>query len=377
MPKKIVFSVGEASGDIHAADLIEQLLQADPTLQISCLGGQHMQKAGANLILDLAQYGVTGMTEVIRHAKTIKKAFHMIKEHLIKEKPDLLILVDYPGFNLRLAAFAKRTLGLKIIYYISPQIWAWKAKRIKIIQQYVDKMAVIFPFEKKIYQEAGVPAFFVGHPLLKKIPTVEDPSKQRLDLNLPIDKKIIALLPGSRHHEVERHLPIMRDAAERLNKLLPHLHFTIPIAKTLKRQDIEKYFVSTGIQITFIQEQAIEVAACSDFVAVASGTASLECALLLKPMCIIYKSSFITYLAANKLIKVKYLGLCNLLQNSMIVPELLQYDCNAYELTKVMYEFLCNEEARKRIKNQLARLKQTLSNTDADCSLKELVMNEI
>lgn len=375
--KHIVISAGEASGDMHAAKLIQSLLINHPSWQISGLGGARMRAAGADVINDFASYGITGITEVIRHLRVIKEAFEAIKAHLIVTKPDLLVLIDNPGFNLRLAKFAKKTLGLRVLYYISPQIWAWKAKRIDIIRQYVDKMAVIFPFEKKIYQDAQIPVAFVGHPLRDKIPDTFNPKALRQQLSLPADKQIIALLPGSRTNEISRHMPIFIEAAQQLIQQLPDIHFVIPVASTISQQYLLSYFERTAISHTLISGQTINVVASSDCAVVASGTASLECALIGKPMCIVYKSSSLTYAAASQLMQVKYLGLCNLLQNKMIVPELLQDDCNADELTKVVINLLNNERLKTAIGKELALLKQALSTQQADCSVEQLIEQEM
>lgn len=375
--KRIVIIAGEESGDIHASVLIKQLKSTYPDLEISGIGGQHMQKAGALLISDLARYGVTGLTEVIRYLKIIKKALQDIKNHLKSQKPDLLILVDYPGFNLRVAKYAKQELGLKIVYYISPQIWAWKANRIHLIKQCVDHMAVILPFEKTIYEQAGVPVSFVGHPLVEKLSTIPDMVTSRAKLQLPLKNKIIALLPGSRTNEIERHMPILRDTAQLLLKKNPEFHFVIPIAGTINPDKITGYFNNLGLPISFIQGQAIECMSAADFVIVASGTASLECALLKKPMCIIYKSSFITYHAAMKLIKVKFLGLCNLLVNKMMISEFLQYDCNAIELSRYIIDFYNDPDQPEKMIDQLSALRASLSHEKSDCSLLKLIESEL
>jgi lipid-A-disaccharide synthase len=377
LPKRIVIIAGEESGDIHAANMVRELIIKNPSLQITGIGGKHMQEAGVELVSDLARYGVTGFTEVIRHALVIKKAYNAIKKHLESTKPDLLILVDYPGFNLRLAKFAKHKLGLRIVYYISPQIWAWKANRINTIRTCIDRMAVILPFEKNIYQLANVPVSFVGHPLVNKIPDYNNIPELRLKLNLPLDKKIVAMLPGSRRNEIEKHLPVLVESAVKLSAAIENLHFVIPIADTLDPAMITTYFTNTKLAISFINGQALDVVASSDCVVVASGTASLECALLIKPMCIIYKASLFTYIAATKLIKVKYLGLCNLLQNEMIAPELLQYDCNSHELTKMLTELLTNSEKTELMQSKLQKLKRSLSAEQADSSIAELIDFEL
>ena len=338
-PKRLVIIAGEESGDIHAASFVRELLASNHLLHISGIGGKHMQAAGVQLVSDLARFGVTGISEVIRHLRVIRRAFHDIKAHLLASKPDLLILVDYPGFNLRLAKFAKQQ-GIRVLYYISPQIWAWKAGRIKTIRNCVDRMAVILPFEKKLYENAGVPVTFVGHPLVEAVCESVDMSTARNELGLPLDKRIVAMLPGSRTHEIERHMPVLCESALRLSKQFNDLHFVVPIAGTVDPVLVKSYFDKIDIPYTLTNGNTVKTVACSDCVVVASGTASLECALLQKPMCIIYKASLLTYIAASALIKVNYLGLCNLLQNEMIVPELLQYDCNPQELTRVMCDLL-------------------------------------
>lgn len=371
--KRLVIIAGEESGDIHAAAFVRQLKARHANLEISGIGGKHMQDAGVNLISDLARFGVTGLSEVIRHLPVIRRAFKDIKAHLTANKPDLLVLVDYPGFNLRLAKFAKQVLGLRIVYYISPQIWAWKAGRIHTIRDCIDHMAVILPFEKKLYEEAGVPVSFVGHPLVDTVKDSEDIKASREKLGIPQDRRIVAMLPGSRTHEIERLMPVLCDTANRLFSQFNDLHFVIPVAGTINPDLIKSYFTNKALPYTLINSNAIETVACSDCVVVASGTASLECALLIKPMCIIYKASRLTYLAAFRLIKIKYLGLCNLLQNEMIAPELLQYDCNPQELTRVVIDLLNNDEIKQRMIVRLQRLKQSLSNQSADCTIAELI----
>lgn len=375
--KRIVIIAGEESGDLHAASIVRQLKLNEPNIHISGIGGRHMKQAGVELISDLAQFGVTGVSEVIRHLAVIRRAFKDMQSHLKAHKPDLLILVDYPGFNLRLAQFAKQTLGIRILYYISPQIWAWKAGRIHTIRDCVDHMAVILPFEKKIYEDAGVPVTFVGHPLVSQMVKCTNINTARSELGLPINKRLIAMLPGSRRHEIERHMPVLRDSALSLCQQFKDVHMVIPVAGTIDPSSIHAYFTDTSIPYTLISGQAVQTVACSDCAVVASGTASLECALLEKPMCIIYKASTLTYMAAFKFIKVKYLGLCNLLQNQMVVPELLQYDCNPIELTRTIIDLLNNPDVSQRMQHRLAQLRASLSAQKADCSIVELIIQEI
>lgn len=375
--KRLVIVAGEESGDLHAASLVRQLKATHKHLDIAGIGGKYMQNAGVNLLHDLASVSVTGTSEIIRHLRTFIRAFNDIKAYLKTNKPDLLILVDYPEFNLRLAKFAKRKLGLRIVYYISPQVWAWKAGRIKLIRECIDRMAVILPFEKKIYEEAGVPVSFVGHPLVEKVRPCKDINAGRAALQLPQDARLMALLPGSRMNELERHMPTLVATAQLLYKQFNDLHFVIPVASTINLATVKAHFQHASLPYTLISGKAIETVACSDYVIVASGTASLECALLQKPMCIIYKTSLLTYLAASMVIKVKYLGLCNLLQNQMVVPELLQYDCNPTELSRAMASLINEPDTAKRMQNRLQKISQSLSKEQADSTLYALIEKEM
>lgn len=373
--KNLMIVAGEESGDLHAASFIRELRTKAPDLRIHGIGGKHMQEAGVSLLYDLAHLGVTGISEVVRHFKTIHSVFKEVKRYLSAHPPDLLILVDYPGFNLRLAQFAKEILGLKILYYISPQIWAWKASRIHTIKKCVDHMAVILPFEKLLYENAGVPVSFVGHPLVNVTKPCEDILSTRLNLGLPTDKRIISMLPGSRMHEIKRHMPILRECAIQLSQQSNDLHFAIPIANTIEPKVIEQYLGQACELFTLVKGQAVDTMSCSDAVIVASGTASLESALLMKPMCIIYKGSLLSYLAATQVIQVKYFGLANLLLNTMVVPELLQYDCSVKELTKTVSHLLNDISTIQPMQRNLQKLVHHLSNEKADCSISNLILS--
>ena len=375
--KKIVIVAGEASGDHHAASFVRHLKENHNNIEFSGIGGVHMKNEGVKILTDLSSCSSTGLSGILVNLNVFIKAFKQIKEYLKETKPDLLVLVDYPEFNLRLAKYAKLILGIKIVYYISPQIWAWKAKRINIIKECIDHMAVILPFEKKFYENADVKCSFVGNPLVKKIIPCNDVNKTRLGFNLPLEKKIIAMLPGSRKKEIENHMPVLAKTAENLSAKCKELHFVIPVASTINPDLIKSYLNNSNFSYTIIVGKAIEVVSCCDFAVVASGTASLECALLLKPMCIIYKSSILTYMAAMKLIKVKYLGLCNLLQNEMIVPELLQYDCNAIELTKMISELLTNKDLTSKMQLRLQQLKNSMSLEQADRTISQVIELEL
>ena len=376
--KHIVLVAGEESSDQYAAHLTQQLLQHYPRVKISGIGGEHMQAAGVSLIYALAQFGLTGLWDVLRHARIIYAAFQALKRYLAAHPPDLFVLIDYPGFNLRVARYVKQHFPqTTVIYYISPQIWAWKAKRIHTSRRYVDHMAVIFPFEQALYAKAGVPASFVGHPLVTRVANETRQHITRAQLGLPEHQRIIALLPGSRNSEIKYHMPVLRETAIRLSQQFTDLHFVIPIATSLKPDTVKAYWHNSDPACTFILGQALSTLSCSDFVIVSSGTASLECALLGKPMCIIYKGSLLNYLIVTQVILVQYFGLCNVLNHRMIVPELLQYDCTPTELTRVMQQLLTNPAWCEKMTTHLKQLKQQLSAQQATIDLFQLVSQHL
>ncbi len=374
--KKIFLIAGEASGDEHAAQLINELNQQKPELDInfSGIGGDKMAQAGMKLLYPLAQFGVTGATEVIKQFLHIRRAYklaeHFIKTHTI----DLLILIDYPGFNLRFAKLAKKH-NIKILYYISPQIWAWKANRIHTIKRNVDAMAVILPFEKDIYQKANVPAYFVGNPLTKtcKLDKPKETLKKQFDLSN--HKKIVGLLPGSRSNEVHQLLDTMIEAAQKLDQKLPQqLQFVLPIASSLDPSLIENMIKDLEIDLISIQHQSsLDIMACCDTLIVASGTASLQAALLHIPMVVVYKASRLTYLIATQVIQCAYLSLANLIPNRLVVPELVQDDYTVENVCTETMRFLCDTAYHAKTVQHLKKISKMLENKSVDCKLAHLV----
>lgn len=370
--KHVFIVAGDTSGDLHAAHLVKELShQYD--IRFSGIGGQAMQDAGVHLLHDLARTSVTGFTAVIRESRDIFKAYRVGKAFIQQNPIDLLILVDYPGFNLRFAKLAKKK-GLKILYYISPQIWAWKANRIHTIRQTVDAMAVILPFEKKLYEKANVKSYFVGHPLGELKPTPEKIPLYQKQFHLP-NNKLIALLPGSRKNEIRSFLPIMLRAAEKLKDSHSDISFVLIIAPSLKDELIKPFLENCSLKITCVRGHMREVVNCCHSAIVSSGTASLEVALLNIPMVIIYKATCLTYVIASQVIKTRYLGLANLLLNKMLIPELLQQDLNENTIYDVMNRYLTDETHYQKSRQELKLISKMLENNTADCRLSTLVLN--
>jgi len=341
--KKILMIAGEPSGDLHASNLIRELKRLSPDVEIFGTGGDKMEAAGAKIIFHLRDLAVTGLFDVIKSLPKLRKIQKTLLSHVlypplpsgeragVRGKVDLIILVDYPDFNLRFAKKAYK-LGVPIIYYISPQVWAWRKGRIKTIKKYIKKIFVIFKFEEELYKKAGVNVEFVGHPLLDIIKPTGQPA------NRPTGQLIIALLPGSRTGLIKRHLPIMLKAAKIISKELPNVRFL-----TSK---------SPG--------DALDLINASDAVLVTSGTATLETAILEKPMVIIYKLPILEYLIAKPLLLLKHIGLVNIVAGKEIVPELIQSRATPEIIAKNLINILTDKQKYGEIKNNLAAVKNSL-----------------
>ena len=370
--KHILISVGEASGDMHAANLIQEVKKIAPNTQFYGMGANLMHDAGVDIIVDASELSIVGGLEVITKFSKIREAFRIMQDALLHNKPDLLILVDYPGFNLRLAKFAKKA-GVKVLYFISPKIWAWNQGRVEIIKKYVDMMAVIFPFEVDFYKKFGVPAIFVGNPLLKMVkPKLTcDAAKQAFHLDPSC--KTIGLFPGSRKSEINYLLPIMLAAAKLLKNNNPNLQFLLPQANSITLNDLQPYLQSSPIKVRIIKDQNYDVMQVCDAIIAASGTATLEIAIMAIPQVIIYKKSWLEYQIARHLIKIPYIGLCNILANKKIVQEFLQYDATPENITREIEKILNDANYRKEMVTNLAQTKKLLE-SDKQENIAELVL---
>lgn len=368
----VFIAVGEASGDDHASSLIETLKrESKEPIQFSGLGGDKMKAAGVQLLFPLANHGVTGVTEALSHLSAFYKAYRLAKQAFKSQPIDLLILIDNPGFNLRLAKLAKQ-YGIRVLYYISPQLWAWKAKRIKQIQKTVDTMAVIFPFEKQLYEQHGVNAHFVGHPLASL-------SQYQSPKPIPglAGKTVIGLLPGSRTQEITKLLPNMLSACKELNKRHNNLLFVLAKAQTAPEHLIKQAMKASGLEVSIIEGQTRDVIKQSHAVVVASGTASLEAALLNTPMAIVYKTSRFTYILASQLVRIAHIGLPNVLAKKMIVPELIQDDFTVEHLTEVLEKLISDKAFYKKTKQALNSISKMLEINTTDCRLSALVLEQL
>ncbi len=363
---------GEASGDIYGADLVREALLLNPGLEFFGIGGNRMRKAGVLTLVDSADMAVMGLVEVLKHFAVISSAFFKLKDLLFKDPPDLLILIDYPGFNLRLAKVAKRA-GVKVLYYISPKVWAWKAGRLKTIAATVNRMAVIFPFEVPLYEKAGVPVSFVGHPLLDLVNVNMRREEAAASFGLDPSRKIIGLFPGSRRSEIERILPVILAAAELLRQRIPGLQFVLPLASTLREDDILPHLKRAGLTAIITRQRIHDLIRACDAIISVSGTVTLEIALIGTPMVIIYKLAPITYQVAKRLVHVEHVGLCNIVAGKTIVRELLQDNADPEQIAAEVRTILGDVVYETTMRQKLASIQGKLGGGGASRNVAMLV----
>lgn len=361
---KYYIIAGEASGDLHASNLMRELKVLDANAQFRCWGGDLMKAQGADLVKHYRDLAFMGFTEVLMNLRTILKNIDLCKKDISQYKPDVLILVDYPGFNLRIAEFAKAS-GIKVFYYISPQIWAWKQSRVHKIKRVVDKMFVILPFESEFYQRFDYTVDFVGHPLLDAIANSPEYAAK---LNITTNKPIIALLPGSRKQEINTVLPLMLG----MLKHYPDYEFIIAGAPSQSAEFYETFTKDYNVKIVF--NQTYQLLQKAQAALVTSGTATLETALFGVPEVVCYKGGSISYAIAKQLIKVKYISLVNLIMNKEIVKELIQHELNENNL-KTELDKLLDPAGRTKIMQDYAELKQALGGAGASKKTAALMIN--
>ena len=355
---------GEASGDLHGAHLMEAVQRIDPGIQFFGMGGEALKAAGMNLLYHNQSLSVVGITEVLLKLRSIQKTLLGLKQSLKRERPDLLILIDFPDFNLRLAKFAHEH-RVPVLYYISPQVWAWRPGRVKLIARWVKKMVVFFPFEVPIYKAAGVDVECVGHPLLDVVRPALSKEETARQLGLDPAKPILGLLPGSRSQELERLLPVLLDTARLLHQEAPDLQFVIPLAPGLTRTRVSRWTNNAWVPVKLAEGQTYDVMNLSDLLIMASGTATLEAALLGKPMVIIYKVSPVSYWIGRALVRVKYIGLVNLVAGKGIAPELIQKEASPERIARESLRILNDPTLRQGMTEAMIQVRQNLGEPGA------------
>ncbi len=364
MPKKILIIAGEASGDLHASNLLLELKKQYPGLYAFGLGGEKLKNAGAEIMTDLTKLAVVGFFEILKNYWKFRRIFYDVLKKTDAVRPDAAILVDYPGFNLKLAAELKKR-NIKIVYFISPQVWAWGKKRVDFIRSHIDLMLVLFKFEEILYgghAEGGFKVRFVGHPLLDAIKPTKSAQELLDEFGLRRTGRTIALLPGSRMKEVTQLLPVMLKSAQIIFRKEPQAQFLICRAPTIPRQIVKDLIDAASIDFPYkvMENETTNGLEASDFAIVASGTATLETAILNKPMVIVYKTSLLTWLLARLLIKIPYIGLVNVVAGEKIVPELVQFDATPRKIASTVLAILGDKQKMEKINAELYALKNTL-----------------
>ena len=373
MTKKIFLVACEASGDLHGAHLISEIQKLVPNAVFCGVGGARMQKTGMQIFHDMTKISALGLGDVLRNYFKYLKIFNETLEHIRHEKPDAVILIDSPAFNLRLAK--KISAATPVLYYISPQLWAWGKRRIHIVKKHIREMLVILPFEKEFYEKEGVAVKFVGHPLLDAIPELPEAGTLRAKIGIVPGQKAIGLFSGSREKEVKRILPVMLQAASHLRKDFPEARFFISKSPNVRPEVYDELLQQISFKIECPATSFYELVKAMDFAYVASGTATLETALIGTPFFLLYKASWSTYFLGRHLIKVPYLGLVNLLAEDRVVPEFIQQDARPETLAHEAKVFLQSSELQQKMKEEFRQVREKLGEKGASARAAKEVVN--
>jgi len=371
-PKCVMIIAGEASGDLHGAKLVRIMLQKHKSLFFCGIGGKALKNAGVRILVDASELAVVGITEVFSKISGILKGLSIAQKTLKTLRPDLLILIDFPDFNLIVAATAKK-LNIPVLYYITPQVWAWRSGRVKKIGKLVNHVAVILPFEADFFKKHQVPVTFVGHPLLDG-----NHSSCGTTLKKPAEHNpAVGLLPGSRDGEIARHLPVMLDAARILTGRIKNLKFIVALAPTVEKKYVEaimaRHKAFNNVELN--EDGVAKVFEKCRLVVAASGTVTLESAISGTPMVIIYKVSPISYWLGRVLIRVKHIGLVNLIAGKKIVPELLQREASPQKIADTVLEMLNDVSGLERIRNELLSIRDALGGPGASERVADIALN--
>ncbi len=366
---------GEASGDMHGASLINEVKKIDPSVEIFGIGGNRMIEAGMNAQYNIKKMAFLGFIEVIQHLPFIKKVQNELIEKVISENISTIVLIDYPGFNLDIAKKLKR-LNKKIIYYISPQVWAWGKGRIKKIKGLVSKMIVVFPFEEKLYRENGVDATYVGHPVIEQITNYNFLSEDELynKIGLEKGKGILLVMPGSRKHEIRKLLIPSLQAAEKLAKEF-YLQVIVACAENIDRKLFEKLMPSANYKL--VSGYTYDLMKHSVIGIIKSGTSTLEAGILQLPFVVIYSTNVITYYLGKLLVKIKNIAMANIILNDDVVEELIQKDVTAAKIYKACTKLLADKLHYEKIKTRLGDIKNRIGSTGASRQTAELILEQI
>lgn len=355
---------GEASGDMYGATLAAEMSALSPATRFFGMGGDRMRLAGVETLVDANVMAVMGLVEVLGHLPVILKGFNILKQRILTDPPKLLILIDYPDFNLRLAKVAKGA-GVKVLYFISPQVWAWRSGRVTGIGRVVDMMAVLFPFEVPFYQQAGIPVSFVGHPLLDMVRPSMGRDEALASFGLEPALRTVGLFPGSRKSEIKKLLPVILESAELLRARMPELQFVLPLASSLRAEDLAPYLEGSKVPVAVVSGRNYDVMAACDAAISVSGTVVMELALVGVPGVLIYKMSPLTYQIGKRVIKVAHIGICNIVAEKRLIKELIQHEVQPVAIADEIDAILNDAGYAAQIRAGLATVKVKLGNGGA------------
>lgn len=376
MSMRVMIIAGEPSGDLHGSGVVRELRKRMPNADIFGVGGDKMHNEGMEIVFHISTLSFMGFVEVVKNISVVREVTAKLELLLESRKPDVVVLIDYPGFNLRFAKKA-RAHGAKILYYISPQVWAWHKSRVKIMRRLVDRMKVVFPFEVDIYQREGINVEFVGHPLAERLATSATREEFFRKYNLSFDKKLLALLPGSRTQEIEKIFPTMVASAARLQDELG-IQAAVGVAPNLSAAFLQSFADATR-SLVYVEHGTYDVVAHADAAIVTSGTATLETGWFGTPMAVVYKTSPLTYFIGRALVNMPYIGLVNVVANDLlprekIVPEFVQHDMTAENVTREMRRQLTDETYAAAMRAKLAVIKSKLGKAGASAKVAEGIL---
>jgi lipid-A-disaccharide synthase len=356
MPRLLISS-GETSGDLYGAELVRHLRPLAPGLEVFGLGGDRLQAEGALLLAHARELAVVGLWEVVTHLRRIRRVFHRVLDEADRRRPDAAVLIDYPDFNLRLAA-QLRARGIPVLYYVSPQVWAWRRGRLRAIRENVSRMIVIFPFEEPLYREAGVPVTFVGHPLVDLARPEPDRAAALRALRLDVARPLVALLPGSRAQELAHHLPRLAGTVRLLSDRRPDLQFALALAPSLEPSRVAAAL--EGLPVRVVAGRTHELLSACAAAIVASGTATVEAAILGAPMVVVYHLSPVTYVLGRRLVDVPHFAMVNLIAGRRVVPEIIQRAFTPERTAGEVLSLLEDETRRARMMADLDEVRRRL-----------------
>ena len=355
----VAIVAGEASGDLHGSNLVKAMRRLNPGIVFCGIGGKKMERAGVKILTSSSEMAVVGLTEALYRLQTIAKASRKLKSILKTNRPDLIILIDYPDFNIHIAKTAKR-FHIPVLYYISPQVWAWRKGRVRKIARRIDHMAVVLPFEEAFYSHRGMRVDYVGHPLMDTCPQDLDPEQVVGTLELNRSYPVVGMLPGSRREEIRGLLPVMVKAGEILRRHYPGIRFLLPLAQTIDPEFVQPFIDHTTVNIRVIKRDIYEALSVCNLALVASGTATLQTAIMGVPMVVVYKVSPISYWMGKMIVKVPYISLVNLVAGEEVVPELIQDNAIPERLAKEALTILGDEAVREDMIEKLREVKEGL-----------------